>query len=187
MVDKASMMMSYFMFSKIDYFSLYMNLFASFNCWYYEMAGAKSNYEGLKRLKNKFGIWQRYYDGQTMPELEALFRVVVSFCQDSEIPGPTDQYDWVGLMNFWYKVRCDLVHGSLFRASQEHVLTVKLAYDSLFIFMSEVVRIESRRFTKEDKLRLKELQLLQRVAPSDKNVEVELRTLYSKYLNNSSY
>jgi len=45
-----------------------------------------------------------------------------------------DQYDWHSLIEFWYQIRCLIVHGSQYKPKHAW-----LAYETLNIFMGEII------------------------------------------------
>ncbi len=115
--------------SKIDYGDLYLRLYISYNAWFRKATQTAIDREAMSNLKNRFIIWDDFMHGRT---LEGLAPVMSLIHERGDI-GAND--DWKGLISFWYKTRCDLFHGVLQPTDE----SVRLAYESLGIFMSEIV------------------------------------------------
>jgi hypothetical protein len=51
----------------------------------------------------------------------------------------TSLEDWEGMIQFWYSVRCSLIHANDETQNAWYPMYVQLAYESLNIFMTEIV------------------------------------------------
>ena len=155
--------------AQIDYSDLYMRLYVSFNAWYRKATGSSFDREGLVRLKKRFVIWDDYLKDEVMQDLRPIHL---------EITGDID--DWQGLIEYWYRVRCQLFHGSL--GSNDE--TIRRAYESLNVFMSEIVERMRSSFTDDDYRRLREIEvLLETPHPKLDYLEDAQLKLHQKYLN----
>lgn len=155
--------------AQVDYSDQYMRLYVAFNAWYRKATGSSFDREGLVRLKKRFVIWDDYLNDSVMVGLKPLHKEILG-----------NDTDWQGLIDYWYSVRCQLFHGSL--GPDDH--TVRLAYESLNIFMGEIVARMRRAFTDEDHRRLRELEaLLEKGHPKMKYLEDSQLELHRKYLN----
>ncbi|MDB5161577.1 MAG: hypothetical protein JWM52_85 [Candidatus Saccharibacteria bacterium] len=116
--------------SKIDYADLYLRLYISYNAWFRKATQASVDKEAIAVLKKRFIIWDDYLHGRILNGLEETMLALKErgFIQTSD--------DWPGLISFWYQIRCDLFHGLL----QPHDDSVRFAYESLSIFMDEIVK-----------------------------------------------
>jgi len=152
--------------STIEYRDLFMRLYVAYNAWYRKVTGKDNDYEAIQILKERFVIWDDYLQGRSLDALrQVLIRIVIQTANTplkSELGGwsgrVNDSDDWRGLIHFWYEVRCGLFHGSSYAV--EHTTEVQLAYESLYIFMAEVVSRMKYTFRTTDRVRLDELAVL---------------------------
>ena len=95
-----------------------------------------------------------------------------------------DRYDWHSLIYFWYQTRCDLFHGLTEPGRSYHDLQIKLAYESLNVFMGEIIRRMRYCFTDTDFAQLTEVRGL---LSSENGALSELReleaSLYQKFIH----
>lgn len=146
-VDGSELARRYFNCSKIDYFSLYMNLYAAYNAWHRSELGPVSNRDALRVLKQNFNIWHQYYQGDAMTEMKGLFEAVVDFTAGGWPVVVKDAEDWRSMVDFWYKIRCELVHGELDILDPCAKEGVRLAYCTLYVFMEEALRPGPKLFS----------------------------------------
>jgi hypothetical protein len=86
--------------------------------------------------------------------------------------------DWKSLIEYWYQVRCIVVHGNTLQDQY-----VRLAYDTLSIYMVEIVSRMKRCFTAKDAVRLSELSaLIDAGSPHSERYQAYRSKLYDKFL-----
>jgi hypothetical protein len=141
------MVLAYFKKSQIDYAQHYLQLYAAYNIWYRSSTGEVLDATALMHLKRRHQIWKDCFDDTCMSQLRSLMRriYVLTVHRPLVRDGMTwrgsleDETDWRGMIDFWYAIRCDVVHGNEAQLAGHHDLMVKLAHESLTIFMSEIV------------------------------------------------
>ena len=165
--------------AQVDYTELYIRLYIAYNAWYRQVAGSTNDREAIAILKKRFVIWDDYTKGKTMPTLRVYAERLANATTEAPLPSSTvwsgtiqDADDWRGLIEFWYRVRCMLVHGS--EVSPRHVW---LAYETLEAFMAEIVERMQACFTDKDLQRLEELSTL---VKSETGKEARFRLLQRK-------
>jgi len=134
--------------SQINYVQRYLVLFSAYNLWFRVTTGQTVDALAIRSLKRREDIWVAGEIGETLPQLRSLMIKLYVLTNHRPVYDDgrswkgylQDQYDWKGLIDFWYAVRCDLIHASSIRQRSYYPLLVKLAYDSLHIFMTEIVR-----------------------------------------------
>ncbi len=181
--------------SHIDYADLYMKLYVAYNAWYRQVTGAMNDREAIRQLKNRFVIWRGYLEGSVLEELRPFHEMIVEVTSEMPLASSSswsgtvkDTKDWQGLISFWYRVRCELFHGSLSEFSSTHRVYIRLAYRSLSIFMEEIVYRMRQSFSDQDEQRLQELELLSRVTDEQESSKhekyrLERERLYAKYIS----
>jgi hypothetical protein len=110
------------------------------------VTGKVMDSHALRLLKYRDALWIEYKRGESLERLRPIVRRVTILSQvrplvphgdwSGTLDGPDD---WEGLIHFWYSIRCSLVHGN---DESRHVLFpiyTQLAYESLNIFMTEIV------------------------------------------------
>ena len=128
--------------STINYTDYYLRLYIAFNAWYQNYSRTTNDRQALQFLKAKRPFWQSYCSGTSLFALGIPMMHVVEltqrepyFAASSHWKGYVENiYDWPGILEFWYQVRCYIVHGSIVPEAY-----VQLAYQSLYVFMQEVV------------------------------------------------
>jgi len=167
MVEK--IVYSWFERAQIDYSDLYMRLYVSFNAWYRKTTGSDFDREALRILKKRFVIWDDYGAGRVLQDLKIFHEQITG-----------DASDWQRLISYWYQVRCQLFHG----ASELKDTEVKLAYESLNIFMKEIVRRMKQSFTDKDYQRLEEIDKLLVIGGLENEYLRHIQQeLHRKYIN----
>ena len=129
--------------AQIDYINQYMALYASFNAWYRELTHKPNDREALNVLRRGIPIWDHYARGLAMHELGSYMTLLVECTQREPLPYATPHWrgeiahtkDWQSLIEYWYRVRCLVMHGAEIRATY-----VYLAYETLNIFMGEIIQ-----------------------------------------------
>jgi len=172
--------------AQIDYVEQYIRLYISYNAWYRQVTGSHNDREAISMLKKRFVVWDDYSNGKTLLSLSIYVNRLVSLTNERPLPSNSlwdgtikDVHDWKGLIEFWYQVRCFLVHGS--DVPQKYVW---LAYETLDIFMAEIVRRMQLCFTVKDYQRLEELSVLASANSSKSERFKQLqRKLQAKYID----
>ena len=145
------MILTYFKKSQIDYGQYYLQLYASYNIWYRSSTGESLDARALAQLKLRHQIWKDCFDDTCMRQLRSLMRRIYVLTvhrplvrEGSAWKGVLeDETDWRGMIDFWYAIRCDVVHGNDEQLVGHHSLMVKLAHEPLTVFMTEVaIRIQ---------------------------------------------
>lgn len=171
----------------IDYVDLFLKMYITYNAWYREVTATTNDRQAISTLKKRFVIWDDYCQGKTLklmvPYMERLAELTqqesfpsLKVYWDGEISSP---YDWKSLIEFWYQLRCLIVHGAEVR--QKYAW---LAYETLDIFMGEIIERMQNCFTSSD---LEKLTKLSSIA--DPNTDRSPRfnklqhNLYNKYIN----
>lgn len=160
--DDAKDVYTWYKKAQIDYTQLYIQMYIAYNAWYRQTAKTTNDREAISSLKKRFVIWDDYCKGKTLqslkPYMDRLSKVTL---KDPFLSHPLwngvviDTHDWRSLIEYWYQVRCRVMHGS--DVSPKYIW---LAYETLDIFMSEIVERMQACFTNDDLNRLKEVSIL---------------------------
>ena len=172
--------------AQVDYTELYIQMYIAYNAWYRQVTGSTNDREAISILKKRFIIWDDYTKGKTMCSLRVYTNRLVKLTSESPLASSTvwngtiqSSDDWRGLIEFWYRVRCMLVHGS--EVSPRHVW---LAYETLELFMAEIVDRMQACFTDKDFQRLQELSTLAKDETGNGTRFTQLqRKLQAKYID----
>lgn len=129
--------------AQIDYVDKYMALYASFNAWYSQTLKVKNDRQALNVLRKGIGLWQEYSNGLTMRDIVHYMELLVEYTQREPLSFSSPHWrgevshvrDWQSLLEYWYRVRCLVMHGA-----EIQIMYVYLAYQTLNIFMGEIVR-----------------------------------------------
>jgi len=171
--------------AQVDYTELYIRMYIAYNAWYRQVTGSTNDREAIALLKKRFIIWDDYCNGRTMTNLRVYVERLSKLTTEYPLGGHTvwngqvgDSDDWRGLIEYWYRVRCLLVHGS--EVSPRHVW---LAYETLELFMAEIVSRMQACFTDKDFQRLEELSTLAKTETGkDTRFRLLQRKLQAKYI-----
>ncbi|MDB5162922.1 MAG: hypothetical protein JWO54_986 [Candidatus Saccharibacteria bacterium] len=165
--------------AQVDYTELYIRIYISYNAWYRQVTGSTNDREAISILKKRFVIWDDYCNGKTLASLKIYVDRLVKLTNEKPLSkhsyweGTIETVnDWRGLIEFWYQVRCMLVHGS-----DVPPRYVWLAYETLELFMAEIVSRMQACFTDKDLQRLEELSTL---VKSDISKDGRFRRLQQK-------
>lgn len=128
---------------QIEYVNYYMALYAAFNAWYREQTNTTNDRQALNHLRRGNQLWQAYCRGECMQDLTLYMNQLVEYTQREPLSHATPHWvgevdhvhDWESLVEYWYRVRCLVMHGAEIHASY-----VYLAYETLNIFMGEIVQ-----------------------------------------------
>lgn len=172
--------------SQIDYTELYIRMYIAYNAWYRQVTGLTNDRAAIAQLKKRFIIWDDYCNGRTMFHLKMYLEKLSKLTIEKPLSSSSlwngeilDTKDWRGLIEFWYQVRCLLVHGS--HVSPRYVW---LAYETLNIFMGEIVNRMQNCFTNQDFKRLEEVSKLARTEQNNDNrFSILQRKLQAKYID----
>lgn len=163
--------------AQLDYFDQYINLFIAYNAWFKKVTDENTDRAAITALKSRSGIWEQYLTGITMQSLRPHFQDIVRLTnerplvnltrnEDPHWNGVVNADDWQSLIEYWYRVRCNLFHGSKSPEDERDDRVVELAYKSLNVFMTEIVFRMQNNFSKEDLSRLFEIDLIKIPASS---------------------
>jgi len=132
--------------SQISYAEKYLLLFSAFNAWYRRVTGERIDARALHALMYRDAVWVEYRRGESLERIRPIIRKITILSNVRPLhsygdwPGSLDgPDDWQGLIHFWYAVRCTLVHANADAQQSYYPLYTQLAYESLNIFMTEVV------------------------------------------------
>lgn len=133
--------------ARIEYEVLYIRLYIAYNAWYREVTGSIHDREAITQLKRRVIIWDEYISGVALRSLKPLMERLFDLTQRQPLGSTAywegviqSKYDWPSLIEYWYQVRCIVVHGG----TLESIYT-RLAYESLFLFMQEIIyRVKER-------------------------------------------
>jgi hypothetical protein len=136
--------------AQIDYSDYFLRLYIAYNAWYKKVTGQENDFEAIALLKQRFVIWDDYLKGETLAPLRPIVKKIVVLthvrslttdrntfnCWSGRVD---DENDWKGLISFWYSIRCKIIHGSWLPAHSFEMVLVQLAYESLNMFMTEII------------------------------------------------
>jgi len=175
--------------SSIDYRELFMRLYVSYNAWFRKTTSTHIDYEAIKILKTRFVIWDDYVERRSMVDMQSVMLRIVKSTQKAPLQTGghwkgvvQSSDDWKGLIDYWYQIRCDLFHGYIsVDGETEHI---RLAYESLYIFMSEIVSRMRSSFKHSDMRRLEELKILTESRyPHHETYQNEALLLHQKFIH----
>jgi hypothetical protein len=171
--------------AQVDYVEHYIRLYISYNAWYRNVTGTVNDREAISVLKKRFIMWDDYCKGKTLKDMRLYVERLAALTNERPLVNNSvwngvvrDADDWKSMIEFWYQVRCFLVHGS--DIPQKYVW---LAYGTLELFMREIVQRMQSCFTDKDLRRLEELSLIAaNSADKDKRLLLLRRKLQAKYI-----
>jgi hypothetical protein len=173
----------------VDYSIHFLQLYISYNAWYREATSTSNDREALSLLKKRFIIWDDYCKGKTLLTLRSYMKQLVEFSHQYPLISTRlywsgefqDSNDWRSLIEFWYQVRCLIVHGSPVRRTH-----VWFAYETLSIFMGEIITRMQTCFNQEDFGKLHELSSIADDVPHrSEHFKKIQHQLYRKYIASS--
>ena len=139
--DDAEPIYRWYKRAQVDYVEHYIRLYIAYNAWYREVTGTINDRQALAVLKKRAIIWDDYMHGKTMGHLTVYMQRLVDLTLAEPLgasrywSGSIENItDWQSLIEFWYQVRCMLVHGSAVKARY-----VWLAFETLDVFMGEII------------------------------------------------
>lgn len=172
--------------STIDYREHFISLYIAYNTWYREVTGESNDRNALTIMKKRHVIWEDYMDGKALKGLEHYMVRLVDLTQKKPLKHFSVQwngevgnkYDFQSLIEYWYQVRCLLVHGAKVQSAY-----VWLAYETLDIFMREIIKrtrecMQSPNYTQ---VRQVARTLSDSTPSSDKFLQLQQK-LYQKYM-----
>jgi hypothetical protein len=168
--------------ARIDYSDLYVKEYIAYNAWSRKVTDCSEDHEAIKRVMERFVIWDDYLHGRTMNELQPIAEQIslLTWREPVRSAGSAwngvvyDGRDWKGLIYFWYQTRCELFHGITMPGRKVHDRRIKLAYESLRVFMSEIMKRMRRCFSDKDYAKLTEVK---RLLKSESGPAVPLRKI----------
>lgn len=185
--DALAMIFSWYEKSRIDYEKLYIHTYIAFNAWYVQMSPMVTNRHAINTLQKRFLIWEDLLagaEGNTLAmNISHIKKLLTKYYYDSALNTfrNTNVLDWQGLIDYWYQLRCQLVHGS--RLSP---LLVRLGYETLSIYMAEIIRRLRLHYDSGDERRLNELQALAEAGKLSLSDIGEQAALHMKYIRSPS-
>ena len=137
----------------IDYSRQFLCLYISYNAWFREVTGTTNDREAIAALKKRFIIWDDYCNDRIMRTLPTYMQQLVDLTQKEPLPTTTQYWDgeidtikdWRSLIEYWYQVRCRIVHGM-----EVEPVYSWLAYETLAVFMEEIVTRIQRNLATPD-------------------------------------
>ena len=177
--------------AQIDYSDLFMRLYVAYNAWYRNATGTDSDSDALRRLAERFVIWDDYIKGLVMQPLRSVVQQITILTALWPLTGTTKDWngtvngadDWRGLLLFWYTIRCNLFHGTTNVGYSHEQAQLKLAYESLNIFMTEIVIRMRQSFDAADWAQLTRLQDGHTEANDEaRHTNADEQRLYEKYI-----
>lgn len=183
--------------AQLDYFDTYINLFIAYNAWFKKVTKESKDRAAINKLKERAGIWDEYLAGETMIRLTEHLAEIVDITNHTPLENLTgdnkhwdgivkNTNDWQSLIEYWYRIRCNLFHGEKSPEDQREAKLVKLAYESLNIFMGEIIDRMEKNFDKDSIFRLYEIYKLkdstERSLGEDKYPDEHAKRADSQYL-----
>lgn len=146
-MQETDYLVAWYIKAQVDYSQLYLALYVAFNAWYRELTNKAHDRVALNVLREGHSLWGEYCSGYELQALRTPMTLLVELTQREPISYATPHWkgevghiqDWPGLIEYWYRVRCLVVHGAEIQPSY-----VYLAYETLNIFMSEVIERRQR-------------------------------------------
>lgn len=134
--------------AQIDYATHYMSLYTAFNAWYRNETGKANDREALNILRQGHELWDMYSEGKGLRRLLTPMVYLVEFTQREPLSYATPHWrgevgntkDWPSLLEYWYRVRCLVVHGADINPTY-----IYLAYETLNCFMTELIKYDSQQ------------------------------------------
>lgn len=176
--------------ANIDYASQFIKLYTAYNAWYARVTLTANNREAILKLKKRFVIWDDYCNKRVMNSLRVYMERVVELTQQSPVTSYSQHWsgevedvdDWKSLIEYWYQIRCSVVHGD--DISEKYVW---LAYETLSIFMEEIIQRMKATFSLADAVRLKEAEMHVELNSSNKQRFQKLQVkLQQKYIHSGN-
>lgn len=172
--------------SIINYSQQYQALYTAYNAWYCEVLTTANSRQAIDLLKKRFVIWDDYCNGRALPGLVPYMQKLADLTQKEPLYSQSAQWngevggvhDWQSLIEYWYQVRCLVVHGADIKQTY-----VWLAYETLDLFMQEIILRAGAVLKQFPKDSLKELaaQFDFNSSKSEKNLQLQQK-LFLKYV-----
>lgn len=178
--------------AQIDYSDLFVKEYIAYNAWFRKVTDCNEDYEAIRRVAERFVIWDDYIHGRTLIELQPILERISALTWKRPVQPMghawngtvKDSHDWRGLIYFWYQTRCDLFHGVTMPGRVTHDIQIQLAYESLNIFMAEIIKRMRYCFNDTDFTKLTEVQVLlgSEHGPTESLRKIETR-LHQKFIH----
>lgn len=140
-VENAEPIIRWYKRAQIDYVEHYIRMYIAYNAWYREVTNTTNDRQAISQLKKRVVIWDDYANGKTLKQLRFYMEKLTDLTQKEPLVRTVNwsgsinsTTDYRSLIEYWYQVRCLLVHGSYI-----HPKYVWLAYETLDIFVSEII------------------------------------------------
>lgn len=129
--------------ARIDYAGYFLSAYIAYNAWYYQVTGTTNDRQALTILKRRYVLWSDYCNGTAMRGLLPYMQQLSELTQREPFESAVSHWngevthstDWRSLIEYWYQVRCALVHGT--EVGEAYIW---LAYHTLDIFMEEIIQ-----------------------------------------------
>ncbi len=129
--------------AQIDYAQLYMALYAAFNTWYRVRTRTENDRQAINSLREDESVWSCYRLDAGINKMNSLMPLLVELTQREPISYASPHWkgvvshnqDWPSLLEYWYRVRCLVMHGAEIKP-----VYIYLAYETLNVFMGEMVK-----------------------------------------------
>lgn len=186
-VNAARHIYAHYQKAHVDYSDLFLRMYIVYNAWYRQVTGTVNDRQSIAALKRRFVIWDDYCHGKVLTQLTPYMERLSEFTQHEPFPSTKPYWDgevsnvrdWKSLIEFWYQVRCLVVHGSSIR--QKYAW---LAYETLDIFMAEIIERMQACISAGD---LSQLSDIASLAPSNPTRSARFnrlqQALYQKYVS----
>ncbi len=176
---------SWYKKAQIDYTEHYIKMYITYNAWYRQVTMTTNDRQALATLKKRFVIWDDYLNERTMVPLKIYMERLVDLTQREPLASSVywsgsieSASDWRSLIEYWYQIRCLIVHGVYVKPRY-----VWLAYETLDIYMGEIIDRMHQCFNQKDMDKLKEITSMAEADPnrSDRFQKIQQK-LYQKYI-----
>jgi len=145
MTEHSLYLYAWYQRAQTDYAQQYIPLYVAFNAWYRKITGKVNDRLALNELQRGNDLWDEYCAGTSLQQLCSPMKMLVELTQREPLSYAAPHWkgevahvgDWPSLIEYWYRVRCLVVHGS-----EIQNLYVYLAYETLNIFVGEIIRRE---------------------------------------------
>jgi hypothetical protein len=177
--------------ARIDYSDLYVRQYIAYNAWFRKVTGCTEDHDAIREVSRRFIIWDDYLCGRALLSLGPIAEQIANLTERCPVKTNStawdgrvkDKNDWRSIINFWYQTRCGLFHGLTVPGNVTHDLQIRLAYESLAIFMDEIIKRMRYCFTDNDAADLTEVRrlIVSEIGPQEELQIIETR-LHQKFI-----
>lgn len=127
----------------VRYDDYYLRMYIAFNAWYQQAAHSTNDRVAIEYLKTRSDMWRHYLGHRAFHySLTPYIMQLVELSHREPLPTKktywdgriTDRSDWPSILEFWYHIRCVVVHGE--SVDDEYLF---YAYHTLNIFLGVVL------------------------------------------------